>query len=168
MKEMPTQKDIEDFIYVLFDCGKIKPELSIIMLVYLQRLLVFAQFPVMRDNWRPLILISTLTAEKVWSDIPLSNKDFSFIYSFFKAEQISRMETIYLNLLKFDVQVSQKLYTQYYFNLRTLTEQIEVSNPLHVHQIKTAQPDEQSIDDFDTRSESLHNKKSSKKGPSMY
>eukprot|EP01017_Pseudomicrothorax_dubius_P004308 TRINITY_DN10835_c0_g1_i2.p1 TRINITY_DN10835_c0_g1~~TRINITY_DN10835_c0_g1_i2.p1 ORF type:complete len:218 (-),score=36.51 TRINITY_DN10835_c0_g1_i2:138-791(-) len=157
-KSLPQISDIQEFIWILFDFGKIKPEIAIIMLIYLQRLKVYKGVLILRQSWRPLVLISTMSAEKVWSDIPLSNKDFSTLYPFFSVEDLKKMEAEFLKLLNFEVQVSQKLYTEYYFNLSTLVNQIEIPNPFVNHKVKSlarskAEEDEEESVAFDVKSE---------------
>ena len=83
-------------------------------------------------NWRPLILSSVLIAQKVWDDNYLCNADFAFIYPFFDTDDINVLEIKFLEILNYDVTVKQKLYAQYYFEMRSLFKIDETEFPLRV------------------------------------
>lgn len=81
-------------------------------------------------NWRPLILISLLVAQKVWDDRYLSNSDFAFIYPFFVTDEINKLEQKFLELIMYNVTVKSNLYAKYFFELRALFKDSEKEFPL--------------------------------------
>ena len=115
----------------LYDCAQFSPECCIIALVYQNRLMAFTDVPLQPTNWRPLMLISLLVAQKVWDDRYLSNADFAFIYPFFVTEEINRLEKKFLELLQYNVTVKSSLYAKYYFELRALFLDNEREFPLN-------------------------------------
>ena len=81
-------------------------------------------------NWRPLVLISLLVAQKVWDDKYLTNADFAFIYPFFVTDEINKLEKKFLELIQYNVTVKSNLYAKYYFELRALFKDNEKEFPL--------------------------------------
>merc|ERR1712107_917548 len=73
-------------------------------------------------TWRPICLIAMLLAQKVYDDFSLRNKDWSLICPAFTAAQITKLESIFLVLVRFSVHVSASSYAKYYFQLRVLCE----------------------------------------------
>jgi len=118
-------------VKALYDCAQFSPECCIIALVYQNRLMAFTDVPLQPTNWRPLMLISLLVAQKVWDDRYLSNADFAFIYPFFVTEEINRLEKKFLELLQYNVTVKSSLYAKYYFELRALFLDNEREFPLN-------------------------------------
>ena len=86
--------------------------------------------PLQPTNWRPLMLVSLLVAQKVWDDRYLSNADFAFIYPFFVTEEINKLEKKFLELVQYNVTVKSQLYAKYYFELRALFKDNEKEFPL--------------------------------------
>lgn len=82
-----------------------RPECCIICLVYINRLIAFTELPLQPTNWRPLVLVSLLVAQKVWDDRYLSNADFAFIYPFFVTDEINKLEKKFLELIQYNVTV---------------------------------------------------------------
>lgn len=107
-----------------------RPECCIICLIYVNRLIAFTEIPLQSTNWRPLVLVSLLVAQKVWDDRYLSNADFAFIYPFFMTDQLNKLEKKFLELIQYNVTVKSSLYAKYYFELRALFKDNEREFPL--------------------------------------
>lgn len=120
LRETPSVGQILDFMKALYDCAKFSPECFIIALVYINRLIAFTGLPLQPTNWRPLVLVSLLVAQKVWDDKYLSNLDFAFIYPFFSSQEINVLEKKFLELIQYNVAIKSTLYARYYFELRAL------------------------------------------------
>lgn len=105
-------------------------ECTIISLIYINRIISFTELPLQPTNWRPLILISLLVAQKVWDDRYLSNSDFAFIYPFFVTDEINKLEQKFLELIMYNVTVKSNLYAKYFFELRALFKDSEKEFPL--------------------------------------
>ena len=62
----PTKDSILFFIGALYDSAKFTPECCIVCIIYLTRLLFFEPDIVLHSsNWRPLILVGLIVAQKV-------------------------------------------------------------------------------------------------------
>lgn len=62
------------------------------------------------------------SVQKFWDDRHLSNASFAFIYPFFSAEEMNRLEAAFLNLLHFEVVVKPTTYAEYYFRLQAIKD----------------------------------------------
>eukprot|EP00386_Alphamonas_edax_P011865 GDKI01037297.1.p2 GENE.GDKI01037297.1~~GDKI01037297.1.p2 ORF type:complete len:256 (-),score=95.61 GDKI01037297.1:584-1351(-) len=121
----PTADDIEKFMTALYECAEYSPECNVLCLLYINRLIAFSGLPLHYGNWRPLVFISLIVAQKVWDDKYLGNSDFAYIYPFFTLEEINLMEIKFVKLLQYQVIVKPSTYAKYYFELRSFFK----SNP---------------------------------------
>uniref|UniRef100_A0A0G4GAJ6 Cyclin N-terminal domain-containing protein n=1 Tax=Chromera velia CCMP2878 TaxID=1169474 RepID=A0A0G4GAJ6_9ALVE len=118
-RRKPTTEDIQKFITALYDCAEYSAECNVLSLLYINRLIAFTGMPLHHGNWRPLLFISLIVAQKVWDDKYLGNCDFAYIYPFFSLEEINAMEIKFIKLLQYHVNVKPSTYAKYYFELRS-------------------------------------------------
>ncbi|EHB03901.1 Mortality factor 4-like protein 1 [Heterocephalus glaber] len=90
------------------------------MLVFLERLLSYAEIDICPTNWRRIVLGAILLTCKDWDDETLWNVEFCRIFKDVTLEDINELERHYLDLLKFNVKVPVSVYAKYYFDLRSL------------------------------------------------
>jgi len=76
--------------------------------------------PLLPTNWRPLVFISLMIAQKMWDDKYLSNADFSYIYPFFDTKQVNELEMKFLELIQYNTHIKFSIYTKYYLELKSL------------------------------------------------
>lgn len=76
--------------------------------------------PLLPSNWRPLIFISIMVAQKMWDDKYLSNADFSYIYPFFDTKQVNELEMKFLELIQYNTHIKFSIYAKYYLELKGL------------------------------------------------
>jgi len=119
---IPTVSEIYDFAHSLFQKVQLSSECSIVCLIYVERLMELAKVPLMADTWRPIFMCGLLLASKVWQDLSSWNIEFSNVYPQYSLDAISRMETQFLKMVKWDLYISSSLYAKYYFALRSLVE----------------------------------------------
>lgn len=112
-------EDIESFMTAIYECAEFSPECNVLSLLYINRLIAFTGLPLHSGNWRPLVFISLIVAQKVWDDRYLGNLDFAYIYPFFTLEEVNQLEAKFLSLLQFNVVVKPSTYAKYYFELRS-------------------------------------------------
>ncbi|XP_033616922.1 cyclin-Y-like protein 1 isoform X1 [Fukomys damarensis] len=72
----PEHKCIYRFVAVIFNAVWLPAECAIITLVYLERLLSYAEIDICPTNWRRIVLGAILLACKVWHDEAVWNMDF--------------------------------------------------------------------------------------------
>lgn len=60
----------------------------------------------------------------MWDDRSLNARDFAVVCPLFTAATIKRLERQFLLALKYKVEVTQSLYAQYYFELRSLSSEL--------------------------------------------
>ena len=126
----PTKEDISDFIYALYDLLKFSGECCVICLTYIYRLVALTDLPILATNWRPLVLISLLVAQKMWDDFNLANNIFAEVYPFFDLSQINLLEIKFLQLIEYNLNVKQSIYTKYYLELKGLLPKNDILRPM--------------------------------------
>ncbi|XP_070263447.1 cyclin-Y-like protein 1 isoform X2 [Myotis yumanensis] len=116
----PDSESIYRFIHPFFSATKLTAEWAIITLVYLERLLIYADIDICPTNWKRIILGAILLSSKYLHDQAIRNADFCQIFKGITVKDISDLERQYLYLLQFRLNVSASVYAKYYFDLRSL------------------------------------------------
>ena len=62
----------------------------------------------MADTWRPIFMCGLLLASKVWQDLSSWNVEISNVYPQYSLDAISRMETQFLKMVKWDLYISSR------------------------------------------------------------
>merc|ERR1719421_1443738 len=111
-----------------FTIAQWSPESNVIAMVLLTRLATSTDVTLNDRNWDKLLLCAFLLAQKLWDDTPLANVDFPLLWqqinnieADFDLRAVNRMEKLFLTKLHFDIHVDRKTYTQFYFELYSLT-----------------------------------------------
>ena len=110
--------------------SKMEKEIPIVALVYLERLLTRTGILINKNNWRRLLLVSLCLASKIWDDESLENEHFPKVMEDVTLKEINTFERVFLDLIGYDLVVKGAEYAKYYFILRTLAEQNNISMPL--------------------------------------
>ena len=106
-----------------------------ISLIYINRIIALTGLSLHPTNWRPLILISLMISQKMWDDKYLSNADFAYIYPFFNAEQVNTLEMKFLEMIQYNTHVKFSLYSKYYFELKSLSQEDFPLKPMDVYNL---------------------------------
>lgn len=116
----PDMKTIYSFVKTLFKSAQLTSEYAITTLVYLERLMTYAEMDLSPKTWRRMFLGAILLSSKVWEDQAVWNVDYAQILEEISVEDINELERQFLELIQFNMNVPSSVYAKYYFHLRTL------------------------------------------------
>ncbi|PIC43099.1 hypothetical protein B9Z55_009973 [Caenorhabditis nigoni] len=130
MTRDPDHRNIYRFVRNLFSSAQLTAECAIITLVYIERLLNYAEMDLCPSNWRRVVLGSIMLASKVWDDQAVWNVDYCQILRDTNVDDMNELERRFLECLDFNIEVPSSVYAKYYFDLRTLALANDLQLPI--------------------------------------
>jgi hypothetical protein len=103
--------------------------------------------PLLPSNWRPLVFISLMIAQKMWDDKYLSNADFSYIYPFFDTKQVNELEMKFLELIQYNTHIKFSIYTKYYLELKSLVPEDFPLKPMDAFTMQKLESQSKTMED---------------------
>ncbi|CAG9324221.1 unnamed protein product [Blepharisma stoltei] len=94
-------QEISEFVQTLYKEFKFSKECFVLTMVYIKKFLFYSKIPLMSDNWKNILLISTLVAQRVSDNAIISASDYNNIKGF-SLEDIRLMEIDFLNFIGYD------------------------------------------------------------------
>ncbi|CAD8211723.1 unnamed protein product [Paramecium octaurelia] len=134
---VPTAEVVSNYCKNIIITSKMEKEVTILCLVYIERLLTQANISLEPQTWRRVVLISLIIASKIWDDESFENDNFAKVFPQYRTKDINEMERIFLILLDYRLQVYPAEYAKYYFILRMYTESKKKSFPLRPLDLNT-------------------------------
>ncbi|XP_070277297.1 cyclin-Y-like protein 1 [Myotis yumanensis] len=116
----PDPESIYQFIHPFFVSISVTAGYAIATLIYIERLLTYAEIDICPTNWKRIVFGAIVLAFKYWHDLDISNSIFCRICRGITAKDLSELEREYFYLLQFSLNVSLSVYAKYYFDLRSL------------------------------------------------
>ncbi|XP_036124265.1 cyclin-Y-like protein 1 [Molossus molossus] len=116
----PDPESIYRFIYPIFTAFKLTGEFAITTLVYIERLVIYAEIDISPTNWKRVVLGAILLSSKYLDDLAIWNVHFCRIIKGLTLKDLNELERQYIYLLQFNLCVSTSVYAKYYFDLRSL------------------------------------------------
>nr|XP_011770949.1 cyclin-Y-like protein 2 isoform X3 [Macaca nemestrina] len=84
----PEHKFIFRFVRTLFKAIRLTAEFAIVSLIYIERLVSYADIDICPTNWKRIALGAILLASKVWSDMAVWNEDYCKLFENITVEEI--------------------------------------------------------------------------------
>ena len=109
----PDHREVYKFVRQLFQQAQLAAEVAMVTLIYLERLLTYAEVDFSATNWKRLTLGAIMLASKVWDDQAVWNVDFCMIIEA-DVEDLNTLERSFLELLQFNVNVPGSVYAKVY------------------------------------------------------
>jgi len=126
----PSFHYIYKFLVKLFTARELSAECGVMAATYIDRLIVATGVTLDHTNWRPIVFIALLLADKVWEETSVWNVDYSELFKGLTVESINRLEREFLMKINFKLALSSSVYANYYFELRSLSWVSDETFPL--------------------------------------
>lgn len=136
--EVPTVKEVNDFLQPIFHSERLGAEICIMMLAYVERVMVWKDVAMLPNTWRRVCLGALILASKVWEDQSVWNVDFVHCFDNVSAHDLGKLERDFLNLIEFNVGLKASAYVRYFLALQNYSQQPrlpETSDAQHLESI---------------------------------
>eukprot|EP01114_Cavostelium_apophysatum_P020807 TRINITY_DN7074_c0_g1_i2.p1 TRINITY_DN7074_c0_g1~~TRINITY_DN7074_c0_g1_i2.p1 ORF type:complete len:764 (-),score=225.11 TRINITY_DN7074_c0_g1_i2:48-2339(-) len=105
------------FINTIFKIEKLQPEVCVMSMIYIQRVLLKTHMNLTPYIWRRLCLSCIILASKVYEDLAVWNADFIELFPEVRVQDLNRLEKNLLRHLDFNVSFTRQEYIYEFFEL---------------------------------------------------
>lgn len=119
-----SEEEIYLFFEQLFLAADLTPEMAIISLIYLERMMAYTNISLFSLNCFRAILGAVMMASKIWEDQAVWNIDFKSIFPYLDHQGLNELEKWWLAHTNFDVSIKRSVYAQYWFEIRQVSEKL--------------------------------------------
>jgi len=134
--EVPSEREVYKFCKKLLIYGKMEKEVSIVALIYIEKVIIKTGLLMNELNWRHFLFTALVLASKVWDDQSFENIHFTKAFPDVSIKQINELERIYLKCLDYQLNINGSEYAKYYFILRTISDKTNTKCPLKPIEVK--------------------------------
>ncbi|XP_023599576.1 cyclin-Y-like protein 1, partial [Myotis lucifugus] len=123
----PELKSVYRFVCTLFSAEHLTAEYAIVTLIFMERLLDCSNIDITPINWRRILLGSALLAYEYWGKQALWGRDYcQLINNIITVDDMNKIEIDFLRLIRFNIQITGRVYARYYFELLMIAEKYNV------------------------------------------
>jgi len=136
--DIPTVETVFNFLQPIFKSERLGAEICIMMLVYIERVMLWKNVAMLPSTWRRVCLGALILASKVWEDQSVWNVDFVHCFDNVSAQDLGKLERNFLNLIEFNVGLKASVYVKYFIALQQYSKKPrlpETSAATHIESI---------------------------------
>ncbi|XP_070273076.1 cyclin-Y-like protein 1 [Myotis yumanensis] len=123
----PELKSVYRFVCTLFSAEHLTAECAIVTLIFMERLLDCSNIDISPINWRRILLGSALLAYEYWGKQALWGMDYcQLINNIIPVDDMNKIEIYFLRLIRFNIQITGRVYAKYYFELLMIAKKKNV------------------------------------------
>lgn len=115
----PSLEEMKFLVGRAMGLTKFDQSILVVALIYIDRLINKLRLQLTSSNWRTVFLLALLTAQKCYVDHPFQNVDFNIIYPSLTSGNYSSMESLWLEMLDWDLLVSTEVYDSKWLDVRS-------------------------------------------------
>lgn len=126
---IPSLTIIASFVEQICVMTQMEYECAVISLVYIERLKEYSndQFFLTESNWKSVVFICMLMANKVNDDFHMLNSDYTQIFPGLELQRINMLELKLLELLDTKLYVNVSEYAKYHFRIQDLITKLGIN-----------------------------------------
>lgn len=151
-----SEVDIYNFTKNVLIRAKMEKEIPVVVLVYLDRWEGKTGLKMTNLTWKRVLFTLMMLASKIWDDDSYENKHFAQAFSIYSLEEINAMESAFLTMLDFELNVRGGEYARAYFLLRTFFDAKNRSFPLKALDVETVRRLQANVANAETCLRDIH------------
>eukprot|EP01121_Diplochlamys_sp_Union-15-3_P010534 TRINITY_DN2966_c0_g1_i3.p1 TRINITY_DN2966_c0_g1~~TRINITY_DN2966_c0_g1_i3.p1 ORF type:complete len:233 (+),score=26.44 TRINITY_DN2966_c0_g1_i3:46-744(+) len=129
LEDRPSRLFVKHYLECLFTVGYLSPSTGVVAFILLYRLIKPRGGYLHVTNWRPIVLISTIIASKIWEEESVWNTDYLEVCPKLTGEELTHLERIFLQCIDWKTLVSPDEYTHFFAKLSKTKESNTARSP---------------------------------------